>query len=106
MRFRGQGAFEYILLLAGVLLVVVLAIVILRGGVLATANNQIAGSLNAFMGVSDACQALSTLVIHPTGANAHAVPGGLAQRHPRFGLLCAPAVQWLRGLAGQHVVLL
>ena len=70
MRFRGQGAFEYILLLAGVLLVVVLAIVILRGGVLATANNQIAGSLNAFMGVSDACQALSTLVIHPTGANA------------------------------------
>ncbi|MFH0971206.1 MAG: class III signal peptide-containing protein [Candidatus Micrarchaeota archaeon] len=28
---RGQGAFEYILLLAGVLLIVVLAIIILRG---------------------------------------------------------------------------
>lgn len=30
---RGQGAFEYILLLAGVLLIVVLAIIILRGAV-------------------------------------------------------------------------
>ncbi len=30
---RGQGTFEYVLLLAGVLLIVVLAIVLLRGGV-------------------------------------------------------------------------
>ncbi|MBI5224413.1 class III signal peptide-containing protein [Candidatus Micrarchaeota archaeon] len=48
---RGQGAFEYILLLAGVLLIVVLAIIILRGtigksGTQADLNNckvQIAG---------------------------------------------------------------
>ena len=30
---KGQGTFEYILLLAGVLLIVVLAIVLLRGGI-------------------------------------------------------------------------
>ncbi len=32
MKKKGQGTFEYILLLAGVLLIVVLAIVLLRGG--------------------------------------------------------------------------
>lgn len=30
---RGQGAFEYVLLLGGVLLIVVLAVVLLRGGI-------------------------------------------------------------------------
>jgi len=30
---KGQGTFEYVLLLAGVLLIVVLAIVLLRGGI-------------------------------------------------------------------------
>jgi hypothetical protein len=47
---KGQGAFEYVLILAGVLLIVVLAIVILRGGLggnarelaLASCTNQIA----------------------------------------------------------------
>jgi hypothetical protein len=38
MAKRGQGAFEYILLLAGVLLIVVLAIIILRGTL--TGGNQ------------------------------------------------------------------
>jgi len=70
MPSRGQGAFEYILLLAGVLLVVVLAIVILRGGVLSTANNQIGASLNTYASASDACRAISSLVIHPNGTNA------------------------------------
>lgn len=32
-RFKGQGMFEYILLLAGILLIVVLAVVVLRGGI-------------------------------------------------------------------------
>ena len=32
MRKKGQGAFEYVLLLGGVLLIVVLAVVLLRGG--------------------------------------------------------------------------
>ncbi len=51
MRFlkerRAQGAFEYILLLAGVLLIVVLAIIILRGSVLGSANNQLVSGANA-----------------------------------------------------------
>ena len=67
---RGQGAFEYILLLAGVLAVVILAVVILRGGVLAGANNQIAGSLNTYYGAIDACTVLSRFTIHPEGTNA------------------------------------
>ena len=32
LKRKGQGAFEYVLLLAGVLLIVVLAVVLLRGG--------------------------------------------------------------------------
>ncbi len=44
---KAQGAFEYILLLAGVLLIVVLAIIILRGSVLTTANAQIQNQINA-----------------------------------------------------------
>jgi len=70
MPYKGQGAFEYILLLAGVLLVVILAIVILRGGILNQANAQIAGSLNTYSGAVDACSALSSFVVHPTGVNA------------------------------------
>ncbi|MFH1257594.1 MAG: class III signal peptide-containing protein [Candidatus Micrarchaeota archaeon] len=38
---RGQGAFEYILLLAGVLLIVVLAIIILRGTLTSAPKQQI-----------------------------------------------------------------
>ena len=47
MSRKAQGAFEYILLLAGVLLIVVLAIIILRGSVLTTANAQIQAQTNA-----------------------------------------------------------
>lgn len=52
LRGRGQGAFEYILLLAGVLLIVVLAIIILRGAILPTAKNGIEGNVNAFAQVN------------------------------------------------------
>ncbi|MCL5011643.1 MAG: class III signal peptide-containing protein [Candidatus Marsarchaeota archaeon] len=41
---RGQGAFEYILLLAGVLLIVILIIVILKSVVLSPANANIQGT--------------------------------------------------------------
>lgn len=51
---KGQGAFEYILLLAGVLLIVVLAIIILRGSVLATANNNIQAQANAISSQNNA----------------------------------------------------
>lgn len=61
MKFRAQGAFEYILLLAGILLVVILAIVILRGGVLSAANNQITGSLGVFSNLTNASQVLEGL---------------------------------------------
>jgi len=70
MSNRGQGAFEYILLLAGILLIVILAIVILRGGVLSAANNQISGSLNTYLPLTSGCKAISALVIHPDGTNA------------------------------------
>jgi len=70
MRSRGQGSFEYLLLLGGILLIVVLALVILRGGFLAPANQQIAGSIHTFRCVASGCQAISTLVVHPSGANA------------------------------------
>ena len=39
MKFKkGQGMFEYVLLLAGILLIVVLAIVLLRGGIFQSAR--------------------------------------------------------------------
>ncbi|MEM0475348.1 MAG: class III signal peptide-containing protein [Candidatus Norongarragalinales archaeon] len=38
---KGQGTFEYILLLAGILLIVVLAIVLLRGGIFQTSQANI-----------------------------------------------------------------
>lgn len=38
---KGQGMFEYILLLAGILLIVVLAIVVLRGGLFGGAEQDI-----------------------------------------------------------------
>ncbi len=39
---KGQGMFEYILLLAGILLIVVLAIVLLRGGIFQSASTETA----------------------------------------------------------------
>ncbi|PIO06626.1 hypothetical protein COT29_00175 [Candidatus Micrarchaeota archaeon CG08_land_8_20_14_0_20_59_11] len=39
---RGQGAFEYVLLLAGVLLIVVLAVVLLRGGIFQSGGKDVA----------------------------------------------------------------
>lgn len=38
---KGQGAFEYVLLIAGVLLIVILVVLILRGNVLGSATQQI-----------------------------------------------------------------
>ena len=43
-RKKGQGAFEYILLLAGILLIVVLVIVILKGGLLTETQSNVQGS--------------------------------------------------------------
>jgi len=52
---RGQGAFEYILLLAGVLLIVVLVIIILRNTILTgTVNEQINESLNRWVNLTNA----------------------------------------------------
>jgi len=71
MNRRAQGAFEYILLLAGVLLVVILAFVILRGGILTQANTQIAGSLETFAQLTTACNEFSELALDPAGATAN-----------------------------------
>ncbi|HII38802.1 TPA: class III signal peptide-containing protein, partial [Candidatus Micrarchaeota archaeon] len=46
-RKKGQGAFEYILLLAGILLIVVLVIVILKGGLLNDTQTNVQESANA-----------------------------------------------------------
>ncbi|HLC47647.1 MAG TPA: class III signal peptide-containing protein [Candidatus Norongarragalinales archaeon] len=72
---RGQGAFEYILLLAGVLLIVVLAIIILRGTIgkggtqtdlntckaqlagVSVCTNSTGGWASATYGVTDGCGA-------------------------------------------------
>jgi len=70
MNKHGQGAFEYILLLAGILLVVIVSIVILRGGVLSTANNQIACSLETWFAVTSACAEFSNFTVDPSGDNA------------------------------------
>lgn len=44
MNQRAQGAFEYVLLLAGIILIAVIAILILRQSVLPTANAQLQAS--------------------------------------------------------------
>lgn len=45
---RGQGAFEYILLLAGILLVVIIAVVLLKGGVLSGAQSGLSSTATKF----------------------------------------------------------
>lgn len=47
-RKRAQGAFEYVLLIAGTLLVVVTVVVLLRAGVLSLANQSLQAGLNPF----------------------------------------------------------
>ena len=64
---RAQGAFEYILLLAGVLLIVVLAIIILRGSVLGAANNQIQSGIGAVGNASSACNGTHTTLNNGSG---------------------------------------
>ncbi|MBI3588495.1 hypothetical protein HY995_05315 [Candidatus Micrarchaeota archaeon] len=48
MEEKSQGAFEYVLLLAGILLVVVMAIVILRSSVITGAQEQVNSSVGAY----------------------------------------------------------
>jgi len=47
LKIRGQGAFEYILMLSGVILVVVLIMLILQGSVV-NANSTLSGNQNKF----------------------------------------------------------
>lgn len=54
MEERAQGAFEYVLLLAGILLVAVIAILILRGNIFPSANNQIQQNINSFKNITNA----------------------------------------------------
>lgn len=62
MKARGQGAMEYILLVGGVILVVILTLVILRGGILTSANEQISGSMGVFVNLTNASAAVESLV--------------------------------------------
>ncbi len=53
MESKAQGSLEYILLLGGILLIVVLAIIILRGGVFNQATRQINENYNAWEEVTN-----------------------------------------------------
>ena len=61
---RAQGAFEYVLLLAGVILVTVIAILILRGSVLPSVNRQINNNIAGFQNTTK-----FTVVCNTTGGN-------------------------------------
>ncbi|MEM4254725.1 MAG: hypothetical protein QXR53_00150 [Candidatus Norongarragalinales archaeon] len=62
MALKGQGMFEYILLLAGILLIVVLAIVVLRGGLFGGAEQDIQRqNCQAALSRSSYCYATSGL---------------------------------------------
>lgn len=51
-RSRAQGAFEYVLLLAGILLVAVIAVLILRGNVFPSVNSQIGNNQQAYNNIA------------------------------------------------------
>jgi hypothetical protein len=74
MAKRGQGAFEYILLLAGVLLIVVLAIIILRGTLTGNKEGARAQCLASIAKATPCYNAdgswnVTTAVTDPTGYN-------------------------------------
>lgn len=69
-RTRGQGTFEYVLLLGGVVMFVIVGVLILQGGIVGSANSQIAGSVGTLTQITSACQAISTLIIDANGSNA------------------------------------
>ncbi len=48
MNQKAQGAFEYVLLLAGIILIAVIAILILRNSVLPSANAQLQSSTGQY----------------------------------------------------------
>jgi len=70
MNKHGQGALEYLLLLGGILLIVILSFVILRGGPFAQTNEQIACSLGVWFPETSACAEFSNFTIDPSGDNA------------------------------------
>ncbi len=92
MKHKGQGAFEYILLLAGVLLIVILIVLILQTN-LATTNRGITNSVNQYRLVSgadvqknDVAGLVATTASLPGGLiwtnNNTAVTGGLLSAAP------------------------
>ena len=69
---KSQGAFEYILLLGGILLIVVVSVIIMRTSVLNQANQQIGGNVNEWQDVTDATCYVSNYFLRteaPVGAN-------------------------------------
>ncbi len=53
MEQKAQGAFEYLLLLGGVLLIAVLVVLILRGGVFSQAKHTIDVNTNAWVNLTN-----------------------------------------------------
>ncbi len=54
MERKAQGSLEYLLLLAGVLLVVVLAVIVIRTGVLEKARQIIDDNFRGYLGATNA----------------------------------------------------
>ena len=90
MKRRGQGAFEYILMLAGVLLIVILIVLILQAN-LANTNTGIRNSVNQYQLVSssdmqknEVVGLVATTAIMPLtwADNNTAVSGGLLNTVP------------------------
>jgi hypothetical protein len=67
---RAQGAFEYILLLAGILLIVVVVITVLRVSVIPAANQTLQGGLQQWQAMVNFCQDESTATLGIDGATA------------------------------------
>jgi hypothetical protein len=67
---RGQGAFEYILLLAGILLIVVVVIMVLRVSVIPAANQTLQAGLQQWQTLVNFCQDESTATLGIDGATA------------------------------------
>lgn len=61
MSNRAQGAFEYVLLLAAVLSIVILTFVMLRGNLLGSANQTVAGQVAVLTNITNASAVLANL---------------------------------------------
>jgi len=61
---KSQGSFEYILLLGGILLIVVVSVIIMRGSIFNQANQQVEGNTNEWNIASGICTTSEAFAIY------------------------------------------